>query len=66
MLTILVIFQIYFTFLELAEGFYLVNTGGTGVATSFITIGAIYAAIIGTAAMTIRRAQPGKNFEICF
>ena len=45
--------------IELVEGFYLVNSGATGVAASFMTIGAIYAGIIVTSSMIIRRAQPG-------
>lgn len=48
------------TFSELVEGFYLVNSGATGVGASFAAIGAIYAGMIMTAAMTIRRAQPGS------
>ena len=37
----------------------MVNSGGTGVTASFVTIGAIYAGIILTSAMVIRRTQPG-------
>ena len=41
------------------EGFYLVNSGTTGITESFVTIGAIYAGMICTSAMIIRRTRPG-------
>lgn len=47
------------SFAELVEGFYLVNSGATGITESFVTIGAIYASIICTSAMIIRRTLPG-------
>ena len=43
----------------LAEGFYLVGSGGSGVAASLLTIGGIYAAVVGSSAMFIRQPAPG-------
>ena len=37
----------------------MVNSGATGVAASFMTIGAIYAGIVMASSKIIKRAQPG-------
>merc|ERR550519_3266209 len=44
---------------NLAEGFYLVGSGGSGVAASLLTIGGIYAATVLSSALMIRRPPPG-------
>ena len=43
----------------LAEGFYLVGSGNTGVAASLLTIGALYSGIILSSALVIRRPPAG-------
>ena len=43
----------------LAEGFYLVGSGNTGVAASLLTIGALYSSIILSSALLIRRPPAG-------
>jgi len=43
----------------LAEGFYLVGSGNTGVSASLAAIGAMYAATVFTSAMIIKRPAPG-------
>jgi len=43
----------------LAEGFYLVGSGNTGVASALACIGAMYAATVVTSAMIIKRPAPG-------
>lgn len=43
----------------LAEGFYLVGSGNTGVGASLAAIGAMYAATVVTSAMIIKRPAPG-------
>ncbi|XP_023327563.1 uncharacterized protein LOC111700759 [Eurytemora carolleeae] len=43
----------------LAEGFYLVNTGNTGVALSLASIGAMYTTMVVGSALLIRRPPPG-------
>lgn len=46
-------------FSDMAEGFYLVGSGNTGVGAGLATMGAIYAATVMSSAMLIRRPQPG-------
>ena len=43
----------------LAEGFYLVGSGNTGVAASLLTIGALYSGIIFSSSLIIRRPPAG-------
>jgi len=43
----------------LAEGFYLVGSGNTGVGAALAAIGGIYAATVITSAMIIKRPAPG-------
>jgi len=43
----------------LAEGFYLVGTGNTGVGAALATMGAIYAASVVSSSLLIRRPAPG-------
>jgi len=43
----------------LAEGFYLVGSGNTGVALSLASIGAVYTAMVFGSALMIRRPPPG-------
>ena len=43
----------------LAEGFYLVGSGNTGVAASLLTMGALYAVTVVTSSLVIRRPPPG-------
>ncbi len=44
---------------DLAEGFYLVGSGNTGVAAALTTIAAIYASTVVTSAFLIRQPAPG-------
>merc|ERR1719145_171932 len=44
---------------NLAEGFYLVGSGNTGVASALACMGAIYAGTILSSALMIRRPTPG-------
>lgn len=44
---------------NLSEGFYLVGSGSTGVATSMLTIAAIYSGILAISALSIKRPALG-------
>ena len=43
----------------LAEGFYLVGSGNTGVAAALASIGAIYASTVFASSLIIKRPQAG-------
>jgi len=44
---------------NLAEGFYLVGSGNSGVSAGLLTMAALYAGILVSSALTIKRPQPG-------
>lgn len=44
---------------NMAEGFYLVGSGGSGVAAGLLTMGGLYAATVAASSLMIRRPKPG-------